>query len=1193
MASLASRPSPLITPATLEGPSNAPTSCTRVKIRPEILWQQEDATKLNHLHRYLIGDNASSRSQPPALHRLLEKNTVHLISCLDAWKQTMLQDVTQAVESAIQRLLTVPSSTDPHTPPRRVFTVIDNTLKAPSGSGSSGNKDFLVPIKDEPDPKGKQRVKLESPEPPKTTTNTSWAILHTQEHLDPSPEQPFIRPTPVDLPSASQAATKKEARTLHNIATIMGRALSVPLQSTFRGLSQTPSPAQVKSKIPAPEKYNGKKGPAAKSFILDCKTYFLSNATSFPSDHKKLLNGDDKPTLESWDTFETAFLRNWSNPAAAQIAERRLRKLKRQKSASKYATEFRIIASKLEWSDPALIASFRQGLKAEVRSKLIEYTLHKNITALDKFISTACLIDGTLFEARKELRKDSNSSTSSPQRPAQGHSSNFVSNKVQEARRNAGECSKYGEKSHKWEDCKNGWHLKTTERSKPESAKAAEVEELELLPQVEKSREVLPSLQTNKSPLLTIDMEGITETQTALIDSGSSANFIDPNLPVLTTFHTLNWTPHALSLALMANKSATLSASRLANPGIDWTTMKVSLCLATEARAGSINPEPQNLLVEFQEFQKVFSEEFFTTLPEHCPYDIAIDLEEDKQPPYGPVYSMTPAEREALEEHIDSELAAGKIVPTTSPAGAPVMFLDLRNGYHNIRIKEGDEWKAAFHTALGHFAPTVMQFGLSNALADNISVVVHLDDILIFSNSREEHVEHVREVLSCLLKHKLFCNPAKCYFFVTEVTYIGLVITPDGISMKDKVQAIMDWPEPQNAKQVQSFLGFANFYCCFVPNFSCLARPLNNLTQKEQPWIWLEEQKAAFDAIKAEICKEPVLAHPDESKPYTLETDTSGAAMGAVLSQRKEDGCLHPVAFMSASFSPAELNYDTHDKELLAIICAFEHWRIFLEGTEQPITVFTDHKNLEYWKSARTFNRHHVHWHLMLASCNFVIAYWPGNHLQKPDALSRQPDHMDFEPSPQVMISESQEDPSLCTILLAVSDPRSMPHNIAKFKDYRIQEGLLLYQERIVVPDEPEIKKQLLSHFHDSPASGHQGRAPTLDLIKAATAEDVAQMFLEHVWKLHGTPKRTVSDRGTTFNSKFLKALYKSLQITPSFSTAYHPQSDGQTEIENQWIEAYLCPSMNHRQSDWVDWLPLAAFAHNNARSKGSQPGKK
>ncbi|GAB1527232.1 hypothetical protein RhiTH_010407 [Rhizoctonia solani] len=249
----------------------------------------------------------------------------------------------------------------------------------------------------------------------------------------------------------------------------MGRALSVPLQSTFRRLSQTPGPASVKSKIPAPEKYDGKKGPAAKSFFLDCK--HTSSAMLPPSllitiYLEKLLNGDDKPTLESWNTFEAAFLHNRSNPAAAQIAEQRLCKLKQLKSASDYATEFRIIASKLEWSDPALIASFRQGLKAEVRSKLIEYTLHKNITALDKFISTACLIDDTLFEAWRP--------------------SNFVSKKVQEARRNAGKCSKCREKSHKWEDCKNGWRLKTIERSKPESGKAAEVEELELLPQAGK-----------------------------------------------------------------------------------------------------------------------------------------------------------------------------------------------------------------------------------------------------------------------------------------------------------------------------------------------------------------------------------------------------------------------------------------------------------------------------------------------------------------------------------------------------------------------------------------------------------------------------------------------------------------------------------------------------------------------------------
>ncbi|CCO37407.1 hypothetical protein RSOLAG1IB_11291 [Rhizoctonia solani AG-1 IB] len=338
--------------------------------------------------------------------------------------------------------------------------------------------------------------------------------------------------------------------------------------------------------------------------------------------------------------------------------------------------------------------------------------------------------------------------------------------------------------------------------------------------------------------------------------------------------------------------------------------------------------------------------------------------------------------------------------------------LDLHNGYNNIHIKEGNEWKAAFRTKSGHFEPTVMQFGLSdtpavfqcfmnNIFRDllDITVIVYLDNILIFSNSREEHVQHVIEVLSCLQKHNLFCNPSKCMFFVTEVTYISLVVTPEGIFMEqEKVKAIQEWPEPRNVKQVQSFLGFANFYCCCVHEFSCLAHPLTSLTQKDQPWVWEAAHKEAFQQIKIAISKEPVHAHPDESQPYTLETDTSGPAMGTVLSQRKDDGHLHPVAFMSASFSTAELNYDTHDKELLAIICAFEHWRIFLEGTEHPVTVLTDHKNLEYWKSVRTFNRRHARWHLILASYNFVIAYWPRSFAslsplytpQRPKAIHRQ-----------------------------------------------------------------------------------------------------------------------------------------------------------------------------------------------------------
>jgi hypothetical protein len=167
-----------------------------------------------------------------------------------------------------------------------------------------------------------------------------------------------------------------------------------------------------------------------------------------------------------------------------------------------------------------------------------------------------------------------------------------------------------------------------------------------------------------------------------------------------------------------------------------------------------------------------------------------------------------------------------------------------------------------------------------------------------------------------------------------------------------------------------------------------MARPLHNLVKKETPWKWAEKEQIAFEGLKQAITEAPVLAHADPDKAYFLETDASGAALGSVLSQRQSDGRLHPVGFLSESFKGAEVNYDTHDKELLAIIRSLEHWRIYLEGTTEPITVFTDHRNLEYWKELRTFNRRHARWHLLLADFNFQIVYRPGKQSGKPDALS-------------------------------------------------------------------------------------------------------------------------------------------------------------------------------------------------------------
>jgi hypothetical protein len=170
------------------------------------------------------------------------------------------------------------------------------------------------------------------------------------------------------------------------------------------------------------------------------------------------------------------------------------------------------------------------------------------------------------------------------------------------------------------------------------------------------------------------------------------------------------------------------------------------------------------------------------------------------------------------------------------------------------------------------------------------------------------------------------------------VDYLGIQISPQGFSMdKKKVKAVTSWPAPKTVKQVQAFLGFINYLRRFIPDFSSVARPLHNLTQKDKPWKWGEPEEHSFQELKWRITNRPVLAHLDPSKPYFLETDASGLAMGAILSQRSEDRRLNPIAYMSKSFNHTEWNYNTHDKELLAIIQALKEWHIFLESTPSQL----------------------------------------------------------------------------------------------------------------------------------------------------------------------------------------------------------------------------------------------------------------
>uniref|UniRef100_A0A669CQG4 Gypsy retrotransposon integrase-like protein 1 n=1 Tax=Oreochromis niloticus TaxID=8128 RepID=A0A669CQG4_ORENI len=349
--------------------------------------------------------------------------------------------------------------------------------------------------------------------------------------------------------------------------------------------------------------------------------------------------------------------------------------------------------------------------------------------------------------------------------------------------------------------------------------------------------------------------------------------------------------------------------------------------------------------------------------------------------------------------------------------------LDLRNAYHLVRIWDGDEWKTAFNTHLGHFEYLVMPFGLTNApavfqalvndvLRDFINwfVFVYLDDILIFSSSQAEHETQVRLVLQRLLENRLFVKSEKCEFHVATVAFLGYIIErgdlrPDPV----KVKAVVNWPEPPNRRQLQRFLGFANFYRRFIRDFSRIALPLTQLTSPKLAFQWSDAAQSAFQELKKWFTSAPILVQPDTTLQFVVKVDASNSGVGAVLSQQKE-GKMHPCAFFSRRLTPAERIYDVGDRELLAIKLALEEWRHWLEGTTQPFVVWTNHKNLAYLQTAKRLNARQARWALFFTRFHFSITYRSGSRNVKPDALSRQFSTAEEKADPDPIL------PATCTI---------------------------------------------------------------------------------------------------------------------------------------------------------------------------------
>jgi len=454
---------------------------------------------------------------------------------------------------------------------------------------------------------------------------------------------------------------------------------------------------------------------------------------------------------------------------------------------------------------------------------------------------------------------------------------------------------------------------------------------------------------------------------------------------------------------------------------------------------------------EFRGYLDIMSQEVAEAVPAHRPYDCKIDLKEGETAPWGPIYPLSENELQTLRESLKEMLRTGKIQRSTLPVGSLISFvskpngrglqlcvdyralnrimipnryplpllqelqdwvqgarwftkLDLKNGFNLIRIREGDEWKMAFRIHYGLYEFQVMPFGLTNAPSTfqdmmnhvfsdmiDLGLLVYMDDFLIYAKTEEEHDRRVKEVLKRLQENQLAVSPDKCVWKTQEVEFLGYVIGQGGIKMaKGKVEAVLDWKTPASLTEVQSFLGFANFYRRFIKDYFGVARSLTELTKGgKKEWEWNPQAEEAFRELKQWFTMAPILAHLDATKPVIIETDVSDFAIGAVLSQRDEEGRLHPVAFHSQKFQPAEINYEIHDKELLAIVDAFKHWCRYCKGATNQVQVFCHHHNLEYFTTTKILNRRQVRWAQELSGIDFHIYYRPGNRNGKPDTLSR------------------------------------------------------------------------------------------------------------------------------------------------------------------------------------------------------------
>ncbi|KAA0040470.1 pol protein [Cucumis melo var. makuwa] len=717
----------------------------------------------------------------------------------------------------------------------------------------------------------------------------------------------------------------------------------------------------------------------------------------------------------------------------------------------------------------------------------------------------------------------------------------------------------------------------------------------------------------------------------------------------------------------------------------------------------------------------VFPEEL-PGLPPHREVEFAIELESGTAPISRAPYSMAPAELKELKVQLQELLDKGFIRPSElnkvtvknkyplpriddlfdQLQGATVFSkIDLRSGYHQLRIKDGDVRKTAFRSRYGHYEFIVMSFGLTNApvvfmdLMNRVFrefldtfVIVFIDDILIYSKTEAEHEEHLRIVLQTLRDNKLYAKFSKCEFWLKQVSFLGHVVSKVGVSVDlAKIEAVTGWTRPFTVSEVRSFLGLADYYRRFVENFSRIATPLTQLTRKGAPFVWSKACEDSFQNLKQKLVIAPVLTVPDGSGSFVIYSDASKKGLGCVLMQQGR-----VVAYASRQLKSHEQNYPTHDLELAAVVFALKIWRHYLYG--EKIQIFTDHKSLKYFFTQKELNMRQRRWLELVKDYDCEILYHPGKANVVADALSRKvshsaalitrqaPLHRDLERAEIAMsvgavtmqLAQLTVQPTLRQRIIDAqsNDPylvekRGLAEAGQAVEFSLSSDGGLLFERRLCVPSDSAVKTELLSEAHSSPFSMHPGstkmyqnlkrvywwrnmksevaefvsrclvcqqvKAPrqkpagllqplsipewkwenvSMDFItglprtlrgftviwvvvdrltKSAhfvsgkstyTASKWAQLYMSEIVRLHGVPVSIVFDRDARFTSKFWKGLQTVMGTRLDFSTAFHPQTDGQTERLNQVLEDMLRVCALEFPGSWDSHLHLMEFAYNN-----------